>query len=306
MADIPILGLYRHSFRSFVRFVFATLHPADAFVDNWHIDVICDRLMRCQDGDIRRLTINLPPRHLKSLIVSIAWPLFLCAHRPGIRVCVCAGSADLAAQFDEQRRRLVSSTRLLQIFPNLRLKDTPRRLRFANGSEIMQTVVLKPQMGRGADVYIIDDPQSAAEAASAKHQDTIAAWYSKEVFRGLNKKARAVVVVVMQRLHPMDFCEMVTAGERWERLVLPAIAKTDEAWSLSDGTVYRRKALDVLSPRQESIETLQDVLRQTGGKDFYAQFLQAPTLYGELRPGRVKGCCRGFGRNCSAAFSPAG
>ena len=94
------LDFYRHDFLSFVRFVFHELYPGKPYIDGWHVEVMADALMRCAPGDERRLIINVPPRYLKSLCASIAWPLFILAHHPQRRVFVCAGTRELAADFN--------------------------------------------------------------------------------------------------------------------------------------------------------------------------------------------------------------
>ena len=72
--------LLRQCFEAFADKVFHILSPGEVFKANWHIELICDRLEKVRGGKIRRLIINLPPRGLKSMLVSVAFPAFLLGH----------------------------------------------------------------------------------------------------------------------------------------------------------------------------------------------------------------------------------
>jgi len=278
MKTPTVLALYRYDFLSFVRFVFDELYPDKEFVEGWHIDVMADALMRCAPGGERRLIINVPPRYLKSLCASIAWPLFVLARHAGLRIVVCSGTRELAAEFNELRERLLKSQRLITIFGSLRFERITNGFRFANGSELVQTTVGRSQIGRGADIIIVDDPLSPMLARHAGRRAAINAWFDAEILPRLNSKKSAAVVVVMQRLAVTDLCGHLLAGnEAWRHLSLSAIARTDEEWITRDGTRHSRSAGDVLSTELEDKETLLGQLAQIGGLNFYAQYLQAPT-----------------------------
>lgn len=275
MKPEPIIELYRHDFRSFIAFVFRELYPEKVFVANWHIDVIADRLMRCSPGGDQRLMINVPPRYLKSLCASIAWPLFLLARNPGLRICVFTGTRELASDFTELRTRLLQSSRFQRIFPNMRFRHLGDALRFYNGAELVQTIVHRSQLGRGADIIIIDDPISAAHVENERLRSDLNHWYHAEIVPRLNNKRRAAIIVVMQRLHHKDLCAHLS-GPDWERVKLAAIAAEDEEWELGGGERYRRASGEVLCEGQEDRAALRERLRQLGGRNFYAQYLQVP------------------------------
>src|SRR5918993_3806277 len=66
--------LASRSLREFIRQAWSTVEPATEFVPGWHLDAICDHLEAVTRGHIRNLLINMPPRHMKSLAVSVFWP----------------------------------------------------------------------------------------------------------------------------------------------------------------------------------------------------------------------------------------
>ena len=88
--DSSILNaLLRNDFRAFVEKCFSHLNPGQIYHDNWHVGVIGHALAECLAGNTKRLIILLPPRFLKSTIVSIAWPAFVLGHFPSKKF-VCA------------------------------------------------------------------------------------------------------------------------------------------------------------------------------------------------------------------------
>lgn len=278
MGEVKHVDLYRYDFLSFVRFAFHELHPGKAYIDGWHVEVIADALMRCAPGGERRLIINVPPRHLKSLCASIAWPLFILAHYPHLRICVCAGTRELAGEFNELRLRLLTSPRFLHLFPNLKASKITDGWRFDGGGELVQTIVGRSQIGRGADLIIIDDAISPSRARHPKHCAAINRWYDAEILPRLNNKGAAALVVVMQRLAKQDLCgHLLSGSDQWRHLALSAVAKEDECWVTASGRTHKRSAHEVLCEGLENREALLKRLDQIGGLNFYAQYLQAPT-----------------------------
>jgi hypothetical protein len=82
--DIQVYNaVLRHDFRAFLHRAVLTLNPGGRFLPNWHIDAIAHALEEVRNGRIKRLIINLPPRHLKSIISSVAFPAFLLGHDAG-------------------------------------------------------------------------------------------------------------------------------------------------------------------------------------------------------------------------------
>ena len=270
-------GLYRSEFRAFISFAFREVYPHKAFADGWYLDIVADELMRCGPDGNHRLILNLPPRYLKSFCASIAWPLFMAARHSGMRICVISGTRELASEFREMRKRLLRSPRLLMVFPELRFRDEGDTLIFANGSQISQSFISRSQIGRSADIFIIDDPMPARHARDQKKRSAINNWYDDEIVARLSRKDKAVLVLVMQRLHEEDLCGHVLKTDSvWRRSALSAITAKAEHWHLSDGRVIKRAAGEVLCEEIETEDELLEILLEMKGLNFRAQYLQQP------------------------------
>src|ERR1700751_1086523 len=120
-------AVLRTNFASFVWKCFNTIEtdPESEFRPNWHIEAIVYQLTRVQSGEVKRLLINLPPRSLKSISVSVAYVAWLLGHNPSLRFMVASYSNELAAALHLQFRMVIDSDWYKQLFAMMRLaKDT--------------------------------------------------------------------------------------------------------------------------------------------------------------------------------------
>ena len=118
-----VYALYRQDFPSFVRKAFAILQSGRELQDNWSIDAICWTLTEVMTGKVRRQTIEVPPRSLKSFITSIAFPAFVLGHHPDKRIMCVSHSSGLATELSRLFRDLVTSEDYRAIYRPRKGKD---------------------------------------------------------------------------------------------------------------------------------------------------------------------------------------
>ena len=212
------VAVLRSDFRFFAQRCFSELNPHTAFADNWHLEVIAAKLIAVREGKIRRLIINLPPRHLKSIMASIAFPAWCLGHDPSIQLLCVSYAQDLADKLARDCRSIVISPWYQRIFPT-RLAPhrqavqeflTTRqgyRLATSNGGVLT---------GRGADIILIDDPLKPEEALSAVRRKAANEWFDHTLYSRLNDKRHGAIVIIMQRLHEDDLAGHVLEQEPWE------------------------------------------------------------------------------------------
>ncbi|MEQ8371377.1 MAG: phage terminase large subunit [Alphaproteobacteria bacterium] len=270
----------RYDFATFVQRVFQTVSPKDAYLFNWHIDLVADALTRCAAGDCNRLIITMPPRYLKSIITSVAFPAWLLGHNPALRFICASYSIDLAAKHARDCRSVMESGWYKRVFPGARLSQkrsaeldfTTTRQGYRYTTSVNGTLT-----GRGANVIIIDDPLKADDAQSEAQRSAVNQWFSGTVYSRLDDKANDVIIVVTQRLHMNDLVgHLLESDEDWEHISLPAIAEVDENFVLSDGRTLGRYAGEVLHEDRESRDTLDRIRRSLGSYNFSAQYQQNP------------------------------
>jgi hypothetical protein len=228
----PLDELARQSFAFFVRRVFETLNPGQTYMHNWHIDAICHECERVWRGLTTRLMIEMPPRSLKSIIISVAFPAFILGHDPS-KHFICASYAQtLSTKNHDDFRRVLESDWYQRTFPHTRVgdwKDTGQEVILTGSGSRFATSVGGALTGRGADFLILDDLLKAQDANSETVRTGANLWVSNTAMSRLNNPGTGVVIVVAQRLHVDDvvgyLCDR--SPGRWKVLSLPAIALED-------------------------------------------------------------------------------
>lgn len=277
--------LLRRDFTSFIERAFYELNPQTLYQPSPHIEAIASKLEECRRGKVRRLIINLPPRHLKSHCSSIAFVAWLLAQDPAAQVICASYGQDLADKLARDCRSVMQSAWYKRLFPLTRLSDRQAVHDFATTASglRMATSVGGVLTGRGADLILIDDPLKPEEALSETRRKAVNDWYDNTLLSRLNDKERGCIVIIMQRLHQDDLVGHVLEQEKWEVLSFPAIAEEDETHVI-DGVlgqrVFQRRVGDILHPARESATALK-ALRQTLGEyNFSAQYQQSPSPLG--------------------------
>jgi predicted phage terminase large subunit-like protein len=274
----------RTDFVSFVRKSFHLLAPGAIFHMNWHICAIAHCLEQVRLGNIKRLIINLPPRSLKSIMCSVAFPAFVLGHDPTRRLIVVSYSADLAIKHGNDFRAVVNSGEYHAIFPGMRIsamKNTQTEVVTSRNGFRLAISVDGALTGRGGDIIIVDDPIAALAALSQKSREHVVDFYFNTLLSRLDDKQNGAIVLVMQRLHEDDLAGVLLRGsDEWTVLSLPAIAEQDEQIPIGNGQIHPRHAGDVLHPEREPREVLEALRAQLGAEIFAAQYQQQPVAPG--------------------------
>lgn len=275
-----LCAILRRDFPSFVRKVFHTLSPGQQFVPGWHLDALAYQLERVHRGEIRRLIINMPPRSLKSITASVAFPAFVLGHDPTQRIICASYSGELANKHSNDFRAVLNSAWYQATFPGTRIgryKDSETEIELTRRGFRLATSVGGTLTGRGGRILLIDDPLKPLDAMSDAKRNAVNEWFANTLISRLDNKLTDAIVVVMQRVHMDDLTGfLLRQSDEWEHLCLPALAEGLEAIPLIGGKVHHRQAGDVLSPEREPLEVLNRLRLQLGSDLFSAQYQQAP------------------------------
>ena len=271
-------AILRADFRSFVHRVVLTLNPGTDFLPNWHIDAIAHQLERVRAGEVTRLIINMPPRYLKSITLSVAYPAFLLGHDPRGRIFGISYGADLAYKHAADFRAVVEADWYRRAFPKWRTEKAAGGDVFSTqGGFRRATSVHAALTGLGGGIFIIDDPQKPEEAQSETLRNNVNQWFSSTLLSRLDNKQTGVIIVVMQRVHLNDLTgHLLERSTDWTILNLAAIAEEDERIEIGKGRFHFRRAGEALHPRHESLATLERLRAEVGTDIFSAQYQQSP------------------------------
>jgi len=277
--------LLRLDFVSFAQRCFGELSPRASFLINWHIEYIGAKLAALRAGKIRRLIINLPPRHLKSHLTSVVFPAWCLGHDPAAQILCVSYAQELADKLSRDCRRIVTSDWYRRIFPT---RLSPERQAVAEFETTAQGCRLATSVGgvltgRGADIIIIDDPLKPEEALSETQRRATNEWFDHTLYSRLNDKQQGAIVLIMHRLHEDDLVGHVLAQEPWEVVRFPAIAEADETQVVD--TVWGPKRLtrrqgEALHAAREPLDMLEHIRRTIGEYNFAGQYQQMPAPLG--------------------------
>lgn len=273
-------AMTRLDFWIFVQRVFLEL-TGETFQDNWHIQLLCAEVDWIRTRPNTCLAIALPPRSLKSIIVSVALPAWLLGHDPLLHIVCASYGQELADQLSSDCRRVMLSPWYRRLFPATVLdKRAVGHLATTMGGKRYATSVGGTLTGMGADVIIVDDPMKPDQALSDAERTRINEWVHHTLFTRLNKKADARIIIVQQRLHEDDMIGRVKDIGGFELLAFPAIAQEDEEHIIRTpfGSItHSRKMGEALHPERESLAVLERQRLLLGTEFFAAQYLQSPT-----------------------------
>lgn len=269
----------RERFDIFVHQVFLEVDNGQQFCPNWHLNVVEDKLLQVAAGKVKRLIITQPPRSLKSICASVAFPAWILGHNPKARIICISYNQELADKFGRQTRQVMESQWYKSAFPQTRINPSKR-----SDSEFettargfrLATSINGRLTGMGGQYLIIDDPIKPIEGLSPILRANVNEWFSSTLYSRMDNKNTGAIVIVMQRIHEDDLVAHVQTLEKWDVLRLSAIAEQDETYTLSNGTVYKRQKGDVLNTKLESIAKLQDMQNTIGNYNFQAQYQQNP------------------------------
>jgi predicted phage terminase large subunit-like protein len=242
------------------------------FIHGRHHAVMAKKFEAIAEGKLKRLIINMPPRHTKSEFASYLLPAWFLGKYPNKKIIQSSNTAELAVGFGRKVRNLVDGETYAKIFPNVALRhDSKAAGRWstnANG-EYFAIGVGGTVTGKGADLLIIDDPHSEQEAALAANDpsiyDKVYEWFTSGPRQRLQPGGS--IVVVMTRWGKRDLtgqvlkAEMQRGGEEWDVMEFPAILPSGNP----------------LWPEFWSFEELEALRNELPNSKWQAQYQQSPT-----------------------------
>ena len=236
------------AFDDFLKFTYS-MWPG--FIDGRHHKVMAKKFEEIATGKIKRLIINMPPRHTKSEFASYLLPAWFLGRDPSKKIIQCSNTAELAVGFGRKVRNLVASESFSKIFPNVNLRSDSKaagRWSTNKNGEYFAIGVGGTVTGKGADLLIIDDPHSEQEAALAQGDnsvfDKVYEWYTSGPRQRL--QPGGAIIVVMTRWAKRDLTGRILqssvekeGNDDWEVIDFPAILPSGnplwpEFWSLEE------------------------------------------------------------------------
>lgn len=257
------------------------VEPGRPFVKGWHIDAIADHLEAVLNGDIRSLLINVPPRHMKSLLVSVLFPAWGWARRPELRWLFASYAESLSIRDSVKCRRVIQSPWYQRRFGHVfqLTGDQNEKKKYENNQtgHRLATSVGGAGTGEGGDIIVADDPHKVMEAESEKVRENVLDWWDGEMSSRGNDPQKVAKIIVMQRIHERDLSGHVLAEKGYEHLCLPAEFEPERKCFTSVGWEDPRKERgELLWPARFREPEIKQMKKELGSQRYAGQGQQRP------------------------------
>ena len=251
----------KSDFLSFVK------HVWPEFIEGSHHKIIADKFNKIAEGKIKRMIINMPPRHTKSEFASNMLPAWMIGRKPDLKIIQTTHTTELAVRFGRKAKTLIDSPEYQEIFKTRLREDSQAAGKWETeqGGEYYAAGVGSAITGRGADLLIIDDPHSEQDALNADALEKAYEWYTSGPRQRL--QPGGTIVVVMTRWSLKDLtgalikAQKEVKSDQWEVIEFPAIMPSGEpVW-----------------PQYWKLDELEKVQASLSIPKWNAQWMQNPT-----------------------------
>lgn len=278
------------SLHDFVKLFWPEIEGGRKFLDNWHIQAICEHLEALAKGQIQNLLINIPPRCSKTNLVSVMWPAWVWTTKPETQFLLASYSIDISRTSTVKTRRIISSE-LYQLTWGVSIQaDQNTKTRFDNTEtgHYIASSVGGSLTGLGGDFLIADDLNNAAEAQSEVIRKSTNDWWSSVWSTRLNNPENGGRVLIQQRLHESDVSGHVIARDNenlWTKLILPMEFESSKRAKTiilpsTQGQRWqdpRKQEGELLWPARFSAAKMEEKKRELGSYAYAGMFQQRPS-----------------------------
>jgi len=222
-----------------------TKHIWPDFIEGEHHKIIADKFNKLATGEIKRLIVNMPPRHTKSEFASTLLPAWMIGREPKLKIIQTTHTGELAVRFGRKAKTLIDSPEYQEIFQTRLREDSQAAGRWetAQGGEYFAAGVGGAITGRGADLLIIDDPHSEQDAMNMTALERAYEWYTSGPRQRLQPGGK--IVCVMTRWNTKDLTGILLKNQsepksdQWDIVEFPAIMPSGkpvwpEYWKLDE------------------------------------------------------------------------
>jgi predicted phage terminase large subunit-like protein len=274
MIDNHLSKLLRKDLLSFVAKSLKFLQGLELESGSRYVEYVCYILMQFVKGDIKRLLINLPGRHLKTLICSICLPAFMLGLDPRLRFMIVAHDLSLAEDIVRQIREIMSSKWYRRAFKQTRiLSGHSQKNDFAiEGGGRVRAVAIGSVTGKGGDIIVFDDPHNVSDWNNPQKKQDVIEQFSTLMTRrdrGINSQ----MLVTCHRVAHDDLSADILETGKFKHLCLPLFAPKKMEFEIGDETWCLAKG-EPLRPDAYPADEIEDIRRQHRGSPFWLHFQQ--------------------------------
>ena len=242
-------------------------HVWPEFIEGSHHKIVAEKFNQLAEGKLKRLIINMPPRHTKSEFASFLLPAWMVGRNPKLKIIQSTNTTELSVRFGRKAKALIDSQEYQSVFKTRLREDSQAAGKWETqgGGEYYAAGVGSAITGRGADLLIIDDPHSEQDAMNKEAMDRAYEWYTSGPRQRL--QPGGAIILVMTRWNTKDLTGRLLGAQRepkadqWDIVEFPAILPSNKP----------------LWPEYWKLEELEGVKASVSLQKWNAQYMQNPT-----------------------------
>lgn len=270
----------KRSLHYFARAVWPLIEPVE-FIDGMPFQAMVKHLEAVSVGHITRLLINIPPRHTKSTLISVIWPVWIWLQSPSERFLCASYSLDLSTRDNARKRHIIEDPwfveRFSSIFTLTGDQNTKRFFQNNQNGYHMAVSTGGSTTGQGGSYLLLDDPHNVDETYSDVERQSAVTWFREVWTNRLNNQKKDKMVVVGQRIHENDVCGYILRERTdWVHLNLPAFYEESRKCITPIWKDPRNAEGELLWPERLDKRILDGLRKDLGSIGFAAQYQQRP------------------------------
>lgn len=307
-------SLYLRDFESFMKRAWKEIEPGTELKMNWHLQYMVEEVLSMFPNEVKhlypnadwdnlwkrqladgtkinktyRMAINVPPRTMKTVLLSIILPAWLLLHNNTLKIATVSYAADLSIDINSKRRTLINSDWYQEHFGDIVRADKGENRQdsivLESKGEMYATSVGGVFTGKGANLIILDDPQKPGEMGTKGGRDKAVEFFEKTLPTRFNDPATGVLLLIQQRLHKNDLTGYIEEklGDSYRYVVVPAEYK--DGGQYYDFPLTGKRVItedgSLMWPERLPMDYLDGLKKQMGVYNYAAQLLQKPTSEG--------------------------
>lgn len=265
----------------FISQAWHVVEPQTVYKPNWHIGAVAEHCEAVSSGEIRNLLVNVPPRSMKSLIISVFWPVWSWINSPGCQWLTSSYAHDLAIRDAVKSRRIIQSNWFKQRWPKIQLSsDQNVKSSYYNseGGYRLAISVNGKVTGEGGNIITCDDPHNIIEAESEVIRQKAILWWDESMSTRLNDPNTDSKVIIMQRSHQYDLAGHVIEKGNYTHLMLPMeFEKSRKCHTFIGFEDPRTEECELLAPNRVGTTANHDLKHALGSYAYAGQMQQRPS-----------------------------
>ena len=268
----------KNDLKYFTSLCWNVLEPKTPFIDNWHIDAICEHLEATVKGEILNLIINIPPRYMKTTVVSQIFTPWVWIKYPHLRFLNGSYSKLLSARDTAKALQIIKSKMYQGLFGNLYRIKHGSAMKIENSMQgtRLSVSVGSSTTGEGGNFVMCDDPHNITQIESPAVRASAIRWWMKTMSTRMNNPKTSHKIMVCQRASAADLSSAILETDDYTKLILPAEYRPTTYVSEIGWSDPRKEEGELLWPAMQDQAFLDKQKVTLGPIDYACQYLQDP------------------------------